>query len=396
MRITRRHLLLASASAAGASAVAAAGFFASGSQAATKPARKLVLIELQGGNDGINTVIPSGDALYRKLYRTLRPSLAIDDALEVDRSAGRGLALHPALQGLAAIFERGELAIVQGVGYANPVRSHFRSADIWHTGSAANEARTDGWIARVLDGRNARGLVVGGDAGPLDGPGFAALAADGDKTARRTERAISNDALAHLARIHDEVKAGRKDIDAALGRGDGDDDGDGGGVSPRAVQGKAFLEQARLAARALASLDVAVIKLTLRGFDTHAGQLAAHARLLQELSEGLVELRRRAISDGTWATTIVATTSEFGRRARENGSGGTDHGTAGPMFVLGGGVRGGVRGAAPRLDDLDEEGDIKMTTDHRAVLGGLAVGAWNLPASDVKHALGGVAPLSFV
>ncbi len=375
MLITRRSLLTLAAAAAGAGAVAMAT--SSTTRAAPPPMRKLVLVELQGGNDGLNTVIPVRDARYRKL----RPTLALEDALEIQA----GVALHPSLTPLAKVFERGELAIVQGVGYASPVRSHFRSADIWHTGSGARDTRTDGWVARVLSSKGARGLVIGGDAGPLDGPGFAALAADGDKTARRIARPATNAALAHLARVHDEVKAGRKDVEAALGDG----------ASERATQGKAFIEQARLAAKALAQLDVHVVKLTLRGFDTHANQKPAHARLMKELAEGLVELRARAMSDGTWSSTIVATTSEFGRRAAENGSGGTDHGTAAPLFILGGGVKGGVRGATPRLDDLDEEGDIKMSVDYRAILGGLAVDAWRLRADDVKRALGDVAPLSF-
>lgn len=373
MLITRRSLLTLAA-AAGVGAVAMAT--STTTRAAPHPMRKLVLVELQGGNDGLNTVIPLRDARYRKL----RPTLAIEDALEIDAGVG----LHPSLAPLAKVFERGELAIVQGVGYASAVRSHFRSADIWHTGSGARDTRTDGWVARVLSSKGARGLVIGGDAGPLDGRGFAALAADGDKTARRIERPATNAALAHLARVHDEVKAGRKEVERALSDG----------ASARATQGKAFIEQARLAAKALAHLDVHVVKLTLRGFDTHANQKPAHARLLKELAEGLVELRARALSDGTWSSTIVATTSEFGRRAAENGSGGTDHGTAAPLFILGGGVKGGVRGMTPRLDDLDEEGDVKMSVDYRAVLGGLAVDAWRLRSDDVKRALGNVTPLS--
>lgn len=377
MLITRRSLLALAAATAGAGALTITTSTSSRA-AGARLARKLVLVELQGGNDGLNTVIPLAE-LSR--YRKLRPTIAIDDAVRI----ADGVGLHPSLAPLAKVFERGELVVMQGVGYANPVRSHFRSADIWHTGSSARDTRSDGWVARVLAAKGARGLVVGGDAGPLDGPGFAALAADGDKTARRIERPASNAALAHLARVHDDVKAGRKDIEAALGDG----------ASQRATQGKAFMEQARLAAKALASLDVHVVKLTLRGFDTHANQRPAHARLMEELAEGLVELRARAISDGTWSSTIVATTSEFGRRAAENASGGTDHGTAAPLFILGGGVKGGVRGSTPRLDDLDEEGDVKMSVDHRAVLGGLAVDAWRLPADDVKRALGDVAPLSF-
>lgn len=380
MLITRRSLLtLAAAAGVGAAAMATSSTRAA---PATAPMRKLVLVELQGGNDGLNTVIPLRD----QRYRTLRPNLAIDDAVSLGGGVDGVVGLHPSLAPLVKLFERGELAIVQGVGYARPVRSHFRSADIWHTGSGSSDARTDGWVARVLSSQNKRGLVVGGDAGPLDGPGFAALAADGDKTARRSERPATNAALAHLARMHNEVRAGRKDIEAALGDG----------ASQRAAQGKAFIEQARIAAQALAHLDVSVVKLTLRGFDTHANQRPAHARLLAELADGLVELRARAISDGTWASTIVATTSEFGRRAAENGSGGTDHGTAAPLFVMGGGVRGGLRGSSPQLDDLDDEGDVKMSVDYRAVLGGLAVDAWRLRTDDVKRSLGGVKPLSFV
>ena len=183
MLITRRSLLALAAATAGAGALAmttSTSTRASGD----RPARKLVLVELQGGNDGLNTVIPLAE-LSR--YRKLRPTIAIDDSVRI----ADGVGLHPSLAPLAKVFERGELVVMQGVGYANPVRSHFRSADIWHTGSSARDTRTDGWVARVLAAKGARGLVVGGDAGPLDGPGFAALAADGDKTARRIERPAS-------------------------------------------------------------------------------------------------------------------------------------------------------------------------------------------------------------
>ncbi len=346
--------------------------------------RRLVLVEMQGGNDGLNTVVPFAD----KRYRALRPSLALDEKDAV--GLGRGLALAPALAPLAAALEAGELGVVLGVGYPHPVRSHFRSQDIWHTGSGSGEARTDGWVARVAGaaaartGAPARGLVVGGDPGPLDGPGFDALAADDDKTSRRTARPAVNAALAHLARVHEEVRAAHKDIEAAVH----------GELPAGAQKGKAFRQQCRVAARALSRLDVAVVKLTIGSFDTHVSQRARQDRLLAELAAGLAELRELARADGVWDDTLVATTSEFGRRAKENGSGGTDHGTAAPLFVLGGRVRGGLHGTQPSLDDLDGEGDLRFTTDYRAVLGGLAVAAWSVRPADAAAALGGLHPLA--
>jgi uncharacterized protein (DUF1501 family) len=346
--------------------------------------KKLVLVELAGGNDGLNTVIPIEDPLYQRL----RPSLGINasDVLGV----GDGLALHPSLAKVRALMEAGECGVVLGVGYAQPVRSHFRSSDIWHTGSSSDEIRNDGWVARVAgaaaakNGAPARGLVVAGDAGALDGPGFAALAADADRTSRRTERPASNAALAHLAQVHEEIKQSHVEIEAVVGQE----------ISERAIEGHAFVEQCKVAARALAGIDVACVKLTLKGFDTHVNQRDQHARLLTELANGLAELRDAANASGVWRNTVVVTTSEFGRRARENGSGGTDHGTAAPMFVLGGSVRHGLIGTQPRLDELDGEGDVKFNTDYRAVLGGVASAAWGVDHGEAKRALGGVEPLA--
>ena len=319
------------------------------------------MIELQGGNDGLNTVIP----IRHPRYGALRPTLgiAVKDALPLQvRDDVDGLAFHPALRPLMPAWERGALAVAMGVGQPGaPNRSHFRARDLWDLGVIGDDDRAGGWVGAATTSRTSprRALVIAGDAGAFDDEHIAALAPsmpaillDG------VIDGVASSALAHVLRVAQDVDVGRRDVQRALG----------------AVKGGrghvAFAQQIEIAVRALRSdLDVVGLKLTLGGFDTHARQAPQQARLLGELATGLATLHA-AIADRDDVVVIVQ--SEFGRRARENGSGGTDHGAANVAFVFGGGVAGGLIGAAPSLDDLDGQGDLRVGIDQRTLLAALA------------------------
>ena len=347
-------------------------------QARHTPQRKvLILVELRGGNDGINTVIPYADAAYAQL----RPGLHIprDQVLQLGPDAG----LHPALDPLMSMWNRKEMAIVEGVGYPDPNRSHFRSKDIWTTASDSAQYLTDGWIGRAMSAATDRsdltadGLIIDStDAGPMQAPGARSIVMhDPDNFLRvaqsvpSPDKAQGNDALQHILGVQSDVRTATAGIAEAV-RNRPDLSGD---------FGKTPLAQRLQSAAELltAGLPVLAIKVGLKGFDTHANQKSAHARLLGQLAEGLAAFRRVLVRAGKWRDVVVVTVSEFGRRPSQNGSGGTDHGTAAPLFVLGGSVKGGRYGSPPSLTDLDG-GDLKYAVDFRSVYATLSRGLWNV------------------
>jgi len=326
--------------------------------------RILILVELSGGNDGLNTVVPHED----ERYRALRPRLALPSADLVP--LGGGFALHGALRPLATAWEARELAVVQGLGYPAPNRSHFRSIEIWETGSDSDEFLGDGWLARTIRGaerpkeRAADSIILGrDDPGPLDGEGLSniVLGEPGEfaRRARRLDPAPGpggRSALDHILEVSDEIRRAAEVIEERR------KNAPALGVTFPTTR---FGQQCETAAQLLAAeLPIAVVKLFHGGFDTHANQLPTHARLLGELAGGLAALRDALVKAKVWDRVHVATYSEFGRRAGENGSGGTDHGAAAPHFVLGGKVKGGLHGAAPDLGEL-ADGDLRFTTDYR-------------------------------
>ena len=320
----------------------------------------LILVELKGGNDGLNTVIPYAAADY---YR-LRPRLAIprEQVLQLDATAG----LHPSLQALMPLWESRELAVVQGIGYPNANLSHFRSIEIWDTASGSNEYLREGWLARTFAqtpapaGYAADGIVVGGgEFGPLGGVGTRAIAlANTEQFLRQARLAVPSaearsGPLRHILKVESDIiqAAGNMTADYPFRT-----------EFPRSPFGNAI----RTAAQVVASkAGVAALKVSLNGFDTHSGQQATQARLLKDLADGLVALKSALLEAGRWQSTLVMTYAEFGRRARENQSGGTDHGTASAHFVLGGKVKGGLYGQAPALARLDGNGNLPHAVDFR-------------------------------
>ena len=335
--------------------------------------RVLVLVELNGGNDGLNSVIPYADAAYRRA----RPALAVprDRVLQLDERLG----LHPALAPLLPAWEARELTIALGIGYERPNRSHFRSIEIWNSGSTAEEALQEGWLHRVIAeagqprGFAAQGIVLGGPEGPLAG---AALAPVVMRDPRQLQEAallpgsdsgpVANPALAHILATRARMRSTAAEIERQL-RAAPD-------FTTRFPKGDFGRQLAQAAALIAAGAAVSVVKLQHSGYDTHAQQDGRHAALLGALAEGLAAFRQALLEAGAWQRTLVATYAEFGRRVAENASGGSDHGAAAPHFLLGGRLRGGFLGDQPPLDDL-EGGDLRYRLDLRRLYASLA-GEW--------------------
>ncbi|HVE11353.1 MAG TPA: DUF1501 domain-containing protein [Paraburkholderia sp.] len=312
--------------------------------------RVLLLIELAGGNDGLNTVIPFADPLYRRL----RPQLALprDALLQLDER----IALHPALLPWLPIWQSGELAIVQGLGHERASQSHFRAAEIWHTASDPRRYLRDGWLSRALTpDAGAAGFVAdGAEPGPLGGWPRATLLASAYQPSAQQLAFFQSSAAARMAALTFPAHRFGASIRAAL----------------------ASIAAAPIAPT-LASADAerVVVKLTLSGFDTHACQSARHAALLAQLASGCAALRAALLELGWWRDALIVTYSEFGRDARENDAGGTGHGGSAPHFVMGGRVRGGLYGSPPALSNLDSNGVLPVGIDFRRLYATL-LGPW--------------------
>ncbi|WP_421999164.1 DUF1501 domain-containing protein [Reyranella sp.] len=341
--------------------------------------RILLLVELKGGNDGLNTIVPYADPRYREL----RPGIAVarEQTIQLDEATGLNGKLEPLMES----WKAGDLAIVQGVGYPAPNRSHFRSIEIWDTASSASQTLGEGWIAQAFKGASrpsgpgVDSIVLDSNALPSTGPALRTIVMRDAENFLHQARALKaaggrsddgNPALRHLLAVRQEINAAAQDLSERL--------------RSAPAPAEAYPEDLRLgrqfdlATRLLAArVPVVALKGALGGFDTHANQAPTHERLLSVLAANLALLRRNLIAAGCWDEVVVATYSEFGRRAAQNASAGTDHGTAAPMLVMGGGVKGGLHGAAASLADL-EDGDLRHTVDFRDVFATLARGCWGL------------------
>lgn len=351
--------------------------------------RLLVLVELKGGNDSLNTVVPFRDPGYK----SARPRLALPDSDLIPLSDA--LALHAALSPVMPLWERGQLAIVQGLGYPQPNLSHFRSIEIWDTASRSDEYLEAGWLSRSFQrwplppAMAADALVLGSaDLGPVAGGARAiTLDAGGNferqaRLAKETQRA-GGGALAHVLKVEGDVLHAARSL--APGR-----------PLQTSFPNTEFGRNCRLACETLArSPGVGAIRLSLGGFDTHQNQLGTQANLLRQLAEGLYSLHAGLNELGRWEDSLIMTYAEFGRRVRENDSGGTDHGTAASHFVLGGRVRGGLHGRMPSLADLDEGGNLRHHVDFRQLYATVLERWWGV--ADSSAVLGGrFAPLVLV
>lgn len=334
----------------------------------------LVVIQLSGGNDGLNTVVPYRDDDYRKA----RPTLGIDatDVLKL----GDDIGLHPAMKDVMSLIEQNSFSIVHGVGYPAPNRSHFESMDIWHS-CQRKENRTDsGWLGRIfekgfLDLSDSAGLHLGAESLPLALVGrgvqvpsireveqmkFKSSSIDQSMEKMdldATDISDSEDLIGFLSASTDIAVRASHRIAGALASSTDDSE------FPESQLADKLKVISRLI---LAGLKTRVYYVTLDGFDTHANQLAAHQGLLRQWSEALAAFHKRLERAGESNRVLVMTFSEFGRRLKENASEGTDHGAAAPLFLSGPKLPQLQVGSLPSLVDLDD-GDLKHHTDFRRV-----------------------------
>lgn len=338
--------------------------------ASTKPETDrsiLVVLELSGGNDGINTLVPFRDEKYREL----RPQLALDpDTLhKINDSMG----LHRSLQGCKELFDDGTLSIVNGVGYPNPNRSHFESMGIWHRGIREGKRESGaGWLGHALDLARQKGQTdmdgyfVGRDAVAEAMIGrraqVAALSRFGDLQLSESIESIASanqqdDVTAFVQQQMSDSYATARQMESAAQ----ETTASGGYRNSRLGQ------QMRLVSRLIKTGSAARVYYTRQGgYDTHAQQTNTHSQLLFELSSSLKTFTDDMNASGLGDRVVVMAFSEFGRRVHENGSAGTDHGTAGPVFLAGNTVNGGLSGETTSLTDL-EEGDLKTQFDFRRI-----------------------------
>jgi uncharacterized protein (DUF1501 family) len=328
----------------------------------------LVIVTLYGGNDGINTVIPHAD----NAYHDARPDLAYapEEVLPLDGQLG----LNPALRGMAGMWQHGHLAIIRGVGYPKPDRSHFRSMDIWQTASPIHPVST-GWIGRWLDTSGddpLRALNVGAVL-PLMAIGEKQVASALSETIPRIPTGIT-DTLAALSADDPRDTPAMRAVRSSY-RATAVTEPEFGrvikGVDPTAAGRNADVDslsaQLDVVARCVkAAVPTRVYMVSLLGFDTHADERGTQEDLLRTLDEAVTPFLQQMRNNTYGRNLVVMAYSEFGRRVAANASQGTDHGAAGPVFLMGTPVKGGFYGDEPSLTDLDD-GDLKFTTDFRAV-----------------------------
>ena len=356
----------------------------------------IVLLQLSGGNDGLNTIIPVEDSLY---YNA-RPSLGIrkEDAIYLNNLTG----MHPSLQPLKALYDEGMVAVLQNVGYASPDRSHFRATDIWLSASDSNVVIDDGWVGRYLakvlpdhnpiNSEHPMAIQIGSTQSALlectcqgtmgisfESPNqFYQLINGSTADNDPPPDTIAGNQLKYIKEIaalsirYAQIIKEKADL----------------------VENKAEYPNTRLA-RQLAivaeliagGLETPVYLTSIGGFDTHANQAGGHANLLTTVAQAIeafqTDLRLLGIEDRV----VLMTFSEFGRRVEQNGSAGTDHGTAAPLFVIGRNVFGGVYGNNPDLTDLDNNGDIKYKYDFRQLYATLLTQQLGMPIDRMPDVL---------
>lgn len=377
-RFSRRDLLAttvagAFAGLAGGSALGRAGLLAS--PVIKAGGRTLVLVQLSGGNDGLSMIVPGMDDAYHRARKSIAHKAK--SLLPID---GTDLGFHPSLKGLRGHFDQGRVSIVSGCGYPNPNRSHFKSYEIWHTASAEGRASgREGWVGHLMEAvyaeqadanrvvhvgtkvpyslyssthpaasfvvpENYRWAKIQGEVEAMD----EGTTKTGKKAALDYVRGVMSDAVTSSDSIRRAVAGYRPGVrypNDALGR-----------------------NLATVAGLIAAGIGGRVLSVELGGFDTHNNQRRRHDALMATLNGGLSAFLDDLARTQAGRETIVLVYSEFGRRVAENGSSGTDHGTAGPMLVLGHAIQGGHFGRMPSLTDLDK-GDLRFTTDFRSVYG---------------------------
>lgn len=341
--------------------------------------KTLVLVQMAGGNDGLNTVVPAGDGAYR----TARKVLGLDVSTVLPLENGYGL--HPNLPGLKGLWDSGKLAVVQGVGYANQNYSHFKSMAIWQAGDPEMKLN-DGWLGRTLEKMESDshdpflGFNIGTSTPPemrtaqISIPSVSDPADYAFKVAGRN--AVAGDQrTATLMKLYDQYPANSPygvllETTAETAVSSAQQLLAAAGTYKAAVTypTTSFGSGLSVLAEAITgNLGMRVGHITLGGFDTHSGELADHAKLMKDLDDGLTAFYMDLKAHGKENDVLVLTWSEFGRRVQENANEGTDHGSASMCFALGGGVKKGMYGEPVSLTNLIDKGNLNYTTDFRSV-----------------------------
>jgi uncharacterized protein (DUF1501 family) len=358
----------------------------------------LIVLQLAGGNDGMNTVIPYADDAY---YRA-RPVIGIprNTVLPLNDYAG----LNPKLAGLKGLFDEGHLSVLQGVGYPNPNRSHFRSTEIWQTATDSDKIAQYGWLGRYFDsccpGADPTVGVAIGNQVPQS---FASAEPTGVSFSRPEQyRWFNGDKSGDSQSVYQQMNQPEMDP-ATLDENDGGSVDSLAGAPPPSRHGESTLEflqrtaldaqmssdkitqiarkfpasvsyprtglgdSLSLVGRMIAGgLATRVYYVSQGGYDTHTNQVQTHFRLMGELNDALVAFAQDMKTQGNFNRVMLMTFSEFGRRVTQNASNGTDHGAAAPMFIMGGGVKPGLFGKYPSLSALNA-GDLAFNVDFRSV-----------------------------
>jgi uncharacterized protein (DUF1501 family) len=372
------------------------------SQAGVPEDHILVVVQLGGGNDGLNTVVPYGAAEYHRA----RPVIGIAgpgqstqgrlSALEFDQKAGIGL--HPAMRGFKELLDEGVASVVQGVGYPNPNRSHFTSMDIWHT--ADTTATGSGWLGKYFDCQcNGRPDSHAGVAIGRETP----LAMMGE-----TQRPItfeSADMFRWIGKdLHKSLDKPYEEINRAGTLENVDDDSQLGFLMRTSLDAQVSSDRIRAAvakpplarypggqlsqqlqivgAMIRDNMSTRVYYVTQGGYDTHANQFGSHQTLLQQLGDSLNAFHKDLKAQGNSGRVLTMVFSEFGRRVAQNGSGGTDHGCAAPMYFVGDMIKPGLLGDHPSLTDLDQ-GDLKYNVDFRSIYAGVLEDWMKAPSAKI-------------
>jgi uncharacterized protein (DUF1501 family) len=348
-----------------------------------KDAPILILLQLAGGNDGLNTVIP----LENDHYRRARPRLSSVEAKALKLTNDVGL--HESLSGLKSLYDDGLMSVLQGVGYPNPNRSHFRSTEIWHTGDAKSEKGSDGWIGRYFDNQ-CQGMapetgisLTGTPPQAFQGPSSLGITFRNPKSftfdddvemmegasvgpATGNLRNAKDAPLHFLERTHLDAHVSSNTLHDTLKKF----------PAPKGFPRSKLATDMSLVAQLIGGgMSTRIYYLSQGGFDTHANQPYSHARLLKELGDAQKAFWDEMKRQGNTDRVQMLVFSEFGRRVTENGSGGTDHGAAAPAFVFGGGIKAGLHGDLPSLAPGDlNRGDLVHHTDFRQVYASLLEG----------------------
>jgi len=326
----------------------------------------IVFIQLNGGNDGLNTFIP----YENPLYYDLRPKISINKNDVIGKN--KGMAFHPSLKDFVQIQQNGDLSVVQNVGYPEPVRSHFRSQEIWQTATDSNKYLNEGWLGRYLDLQcNEHQPTAGINLDSIDNLALKGVdpnsitVKDPNRFKIRTDKEDNvklsdNPQLDFVRKIANSVSEGSDEIQKALAKSSSEMSYPKTGLSKNLEWISRLIK---------GNLNSKVYYTSLGGFDTHDNQIDIHKRKLSELNDAVFSFYQDLKNAKLMQNVTVVVFSEFGRRVRDNGNG-TDHGTAAPMFIIGGNTKGNIIGSNPNLSDL-ENGDLKHQIDFRSVYASL-------------------------